>query len=90
MTVGQRLARLLVELANSYGVRTREGGTRIALALSQKDLAACVGGSHRTVAREERWRERGFVATSRRSVIIHQPVALRRIARLGGGISGAV
>src|SRR6266511_3539961 len=64
MTVGQRLARLL-------------------LALSQKDLAAWVGGSHRTVAREmERWRERGFVGTGRRSVTVREPAALRRIAGL--------
>ncbi len=83
MTVGQRLARLLLELAKCYGVPTKEGATRIALALSQKDLAAWVGGSHRTVAREmERWRERGFVGTGRRSVTVREPAALRRIAGL--------
>jgi CRP/FNR family transcriptional regulator, cyclic AMP receptor protein len=83
MTVGQRLARLLLDLANSYGTPAPEGGTRIALALSQKDLAAWVGGSHRTVAREmERWRERGFINTGRRSVTVQQPGDLRRIAGL--------
>jgi CRP-like cAMP-binding protein len=83
MTVGQRLARLLLDLANCYGVPARGGGTRIALALSQRDLAAWVGGSHRTVAREmEKWRERGFVTTGRRSVIVQQKDALRRISGL--------
>jgi CRP/FNR family transcriptional regulator, cyclic AMP receptor protein len=83
MTVGQRLARLLLDLANSYGVPARGGGTRIALALSQRDLAAWVGGSHRTVAREmEKWRERGIVTTGRRSVIVQQKDALRRISGL--------
>jgi CRP-like cAMP-binding protein len=89
MTVGQRLALLLLKLAKGYGTPTRDGGTRIVLALSQKDLAAWVGGSHRTVAREmERWRERGFVSTGRRSVTVQQPAALKRIAGLrpnGGG-----
>ncbi len=81
MTVGQRLARLLLSLSGCYGVPARTGGVKIALALSQKDLAGWVGGSHRTVAREmERWRERGFIRTGRRSVTIQDPSALRRIA----------
>jgi len=50
---------------------------RIALALSQKDLAGWVGGSHRTVAREmERLRERGVISTRWRSVTIQDTAAL--------------
>jgi len=81
MTVGQRLARFLLELAQRYGVSTPAGGTSIGVALSQKDLAACIGGSARAVARElEVWRQRGFITTGRRSIVVLQPDDLKRIA----------
>jgi CRP/FNR family transcriptional regulator, cyclic AMP receptor protein len=80
MAVGQRLAELLLELASRFGA-AEGGGTRIGLALSQEDLAACVGASRRAVAREiESWRDRGYVVTGRRSLLIQQPMALQRIA----------
>jgi CRP-like cAMP-binding protein len=80
MAVGQRLAGLLLELADRFGTVER-AGTRISLALSQEDLAACVGASRRAVAREiEGWRDRGIVLTGRRNLLLRQPTALRRIA----------
>jgi CRP/FNR family cyclic AMP-dependent transcriptional regulator len=80
MTVGQRLARLLLTLARHHGVPSPEGGLTVAL-LSQDDLAACVGGGRRTVARQMRqWRERDIVSTTRRSVTVRQPEALARMA----------
>jgi CRP-like cAMP-binding protein len=91
-SLGQRLARLLLQLADRYGLPTESGGIRIAIPLSQKDLAAWVGGSHRTVAREiERWRERGIVSTGRRRIVILQTEVLKRIAGLreGGRDGGA-
>lgn len=79
--VAQRLARLLLEFERRYCAPTNGGGSKIALALSQKDLAAFVGASPRAVAREvERWRARDIVTTGRRWVAIQQPLALRRIA----------
>jgi CRP-like cAMP-binding protein len=81
MNVGQRLARLLLQLEHRFGVATEGGGTKIALALSQEDLASFVGASQRSVAREmERWRRRGIIATGRRWLIVRQPLALQRIA----------
>jgi CRP/FNR family transcriptional regulator, cyclic AMP receptor protein len=79
LTVGQRLARLLLTLARRHGVPSPDGGLTVAL-LSQDDLAACVGGGRRTVARQMRqWRERDIVSTTRRSVTVRQPEALARM-----------
>jgi CRP/FNR family cyclic AMP-dependent transcriptional regulator len=90
LSVERRLARLLLEFARRYGTPTGDGGTKVALALTQKDLAAFVGGSQRTIARAmERWREREIVVTGRRWVIVKQTPALRRIAGLSGPGPGA-
>jgi CRP/FNR family transcriptional regulator, cyclic AMP receptor protein len=79
--VAQRLARLLLELQWAYGVPNEAGDVRIALTLSQKDLAAFVAASQRAVARElESWRQRGIIVTGRRWVIVRRPSELRRIA----------
>jgi CRP/FNR family transcriptional regulator, cyclic AMP receptor protein len=79
--VAQRLARLLLDFEQRYGVPTDCGGNKIALALSQKDLAAFVGASPRAVAREiERWKDRKIIKAGRRWVTIQQPLVLRRIA----------
>jgi CRP-like cAMP-binding protein len=81
MNVSQRLAGLLLQLERRYGVEAEDGGTRIALALPQKDLAALIGASPRAVTREiERWRQRDIITTGRRWLAIRQPAALRRIA----------
>jgi CRP-like cAMP-binding protein len=88
MAVGQRLAGLLLELAARFGA-SEVAGTRIGLPLSQEDLAACVGASRRAVAREiESWRDRGYVVTGRRSLLIQQPSALQRIAGIRGQDNG--
>ena len=83
MSTGRRLARLLLRLADRYGTPSGGGGMRLALALSQDDLAAFVGASQRAVAREmQDWRQRGIVTTGRRWVVIRRPDTLRRIAGL--------
>lgn len=82
--VAHRLARLLLEFERRFGVPTGDGANKIALTLSQKDLAAFVGASPRAVAREMgHWRDRNIVTTGRRWVVIQQPQALRRIAGNG-------
>ncbi len=80
MTVGQRLARLLLKIADRYGVPGPDGSLRTEQ-LSQEELAACVGGATRTVAREiALWRRRSIISTERRSITVHNPAALERIA----------
>jgi len=80
MTVGQRLARLLLKIADRYGVPGPNGSLRTEQ-LSQEELAACIGGATRTVAREiALWRKRNIISTERRSITLHDPAALERIA----------
>jgi len=80
MTVGQRLARLLIKLVQRYGVPNATGDVTVGQ-LSQKELAACVGGARRTVVRElARWRDRHIISTTRLLVTVHRPDALTRIA----------
>lgn len=82
MNVGQRLARLLLKIVARYDPPVPGQGLIIE-GLSQSELAACIGSAPRTVARQiGAWRERGIVSTNRRSVLVHQPEALRRIAGL--------
>ena len=79
MTVGQRLARLLLKISARYGVPTPGGGRRTEQ-LSQHELAACIGGATRTVAREiSIWRRRNIISTERRAIIVRQSSALERI-----------
>lgn len=77
MTVRQRLAYLLLSLANRYGQPTTDG---VVLRLfSQRDFAACIGGAHRSVAREiSSWRRAHVVSVGRRQITVHQPDELRR------------
>lgn len=82
MNVGQRLARLLLKVIQWYqpapdGAVTIDG-------LSQSELAACIGGAPRTVAREiAAWKQRGIVSTHWRAIVVHDPDELRRIAGPG-------
>lgn len=79
MTVGQRLARLLLKAVRRYGVLTPDGSLKLDQ-LSQEDLAACIGGAPRTIAREMGgWRRRNIISTERRSVTVHEPGALEWI-----------
>lgn len=72
-----RLAVLLVELAERYGIGDPP---TIGPPLSQQELAGWVGDSRETVARALRgWRNRGIVQTSRRQIIVTDLDALRAI-----------
>ena len=54
---------------------------RIALPLSQQELAGWTGSSREAVAKALRMlRERGWIATRRREIVIHDLAALRRYA----------
>jgi CRP/FNR family transcriptional regulator, cyclic AMP receptor protein len=80
MTVAQRLAGLLTDLADDYGTEVPEG-TRIDPPLSQEDLAGLIGTTRAPVTRALRnWRDRGLIRTAHRSITIIDPAALQRIA----------
>ncbi|MCC3779370.1 Crp/Fnr family transcriptional regulator [Streptomyces sp. UNOB3_S3] len=81
-----RLAALLLELSEEYGVRTDLGEIRIALPLSQDDLASLLLSSRRTVSRVfEQWRFCGWVLTGRRTILIRHVDALKSHVAEGGG-----
>ncbi|MFF8956293.1 Crp/Fnr family transcriptional regulator [Streptomyces sp. NPDC014894] len=81
MSVRERLAALLLDLARTHGRRTEEG-VELSVALSKQELAGSVGASREMVQRLLReLRDRDAVATGRRTLVIMRPDVLRRIAR---------
>jgi CRP/FNR family cyclic AMP-dependent transcriptional regulator len=80
--IAARVARRLVELADRFG-EPDEHGVRIAVALSQDELAGWVGASREAVAKALRvLRSRGYVSTGRRTMTVLDIDGLRR---RGGG-----
>ncbi|MEO3974244.1 Crp/Fnr family transcriptional regulator [Streptomyces sp. CAU 1734] len=81
MSVRERFASLLLDLARTHGRRT-EAGIELAVPLSKLELAGSVGASREMVQRLlKELRDRGAVATGRRTMLIMRPDILRRIAR---------
>jgi CRP/FNR family transcriptional regulator, cyclic AMP receptor protein len=75
-----RVARRLVELADRFGEPDGQG-VRIAVALTQDELAGWVGASREAVAKALRvLRDRGFVSTGRRTMTVLDLDGLRRRA----------
>ena len=78
----QRLASLLLELAERHGMIT-EDRIDVVMPLSQEDLASLAGTSRATVTRAFRnWRDRGFVSTGQKHITIMDLPRLRQIADL--------
>ncbi|WP_214327758.1 Crp/Fnr family transcriptional regulator [Nonomuraea sediminis] len=76
-----RVATRLIELAERYGEKTN-GGLRVALPLSQDELAGWTGASREAVSKALRTlRDRGLIETGRRRVVIHDLEGLRKRAR---------
>ncbi len=76
-----RVATRLLELADRYGERTA-AGVRVALPLSQDELAGWTGASREAVSKALRsLRDRGLIETGRRRVVIHDMEGLRKRAR---------
>ncbi|MFI7134999.1 Crp/Fnr family transcriptional regulator [Nonomuraea sp. NPDC050153] len=76
-----RVATRLLELADRYGEKTNSG-VRVALPLSQDELAGWTGASREAVSKALRTlRDRGLIETGRRRVVIHDLDGLRRRAR---------
>ncbi|MEU9376720.1 Crp/Fnr family transcriptional regulator [Streptomyces sp. NPDC048255] len=81
MSVRERLAVLLLDLARTHG-RPTDAGVELSVPLTKEELAGAVGASREMVQRElKELRERGVVLTGHRSVVIVRPDVLRRIAR---------
>ena len=72
-----RVARRLVDLADRYGEPV-EGGVRIALPISQTELASWVGISRKAVTNTlQVLRHRGWIQTGRKAIIVKDLDALR-------------
>jgi CRP/FNR family cyclic AMP-dependent transcriptional regulator len=77
----QRLAMLLLELAERYGSTVPTGGVVIQPPLSQSELASWVDSSRETVARALKiWRSRGLIGASRRKITVMNVDGLRAVA----------
>jgi CRP/FNR family cyclic AMP-dependent transcriptional regulator len=80
--IAARVALRLVELAERFGEPDGKG-VRIAVALSQDELAGWVGASREAVAKALRvLRDRGYVTTGRRTMTV---LDLDRLRRRAGG-----
>jgi CRP/FNR family cyclic AMP-dependent transcriptional regulator len=77
----QRLAQLLLDLAEKYGQPAGPGPALVlTLPLSQDDLASLVSTSRATVTRAlHDWRGRGLIQTRTRRITITDPASLRRL-----------
>jgi CRP-like cAMP-binding protein len=76
-----RVATRLIELAERYGEKTNSG-LRVALPLSQDELAGWTGASREAVSKALRTlRDRGLIETGRRRVVIHDLEGLKKRAR---------
>ncbi|MGW7253937.1 Crp/Fnr family transcriptional regulator [Streptomyces sp. NPDC054834] len=80
LSVRERFAILLLDLARTHGRRT-SAGIELAVPLSKQELAGSVGASREMVQRLLReLRDKEAVATGRRTMLIMRPDILRRIA----------
>ncbi|WP_433546159.1 Crp/Fnr family transcriptional regulator [Streptomyces sp. CA-294286] len=83
LTVRERFAVLLLELARTHGSRT-ELGIELCVPLSKQELAGAIGASREMVQRLlKELREREVVLTGRRTLVILRPDILRRIGHQG-------
>jgi CRP/FNR family transcriptional regulator, cyclic AMP receptor protein len=80
LDVKSRLAKVLLGLAADHGQPEPDGGTRIGLHLTHRDLAGMVGASRENVSRAlGSFRKRGFIDYDSDSIRLHNPEALARL-----------
>lgn len=73
----ERLARVLLRLAEDYGRPTREG-IRIDFKVSQSDLGTRVGTSRETVNKQiKQWRDDGVLELDGRYIVLRRPDELK-------------
>ena len=81
--VPRRLARQLLQLADTHGEVAADCSIDISLPFTQDDLAGVVSASRDAVARALKdWRAMGLVETGRRRVTLVDPAALSRLNSL--------
>ncbi|ADG73631.1 transcriptional regulator, Crp/Fnr family [Cellulomonas flavigena DSM 20109] len=81
-TVEQRVAGVLLRLADRLGQEQRDGATLLQLPLTRADLAAMTGSTPESVSRVmSRLRQEGAITTGRRWTAV---VDARRLAQLAG------
>jgi CRP/FNR family transcriptional regulator len=80
-TVGQRLARKLIELGHRFGVKSVRG-TIIQARLTQQELADMIGTTRETLAHTiGDFRQRGLLTTEKQRVVIRDAERLLGVAR---------
>ena len=78
LDVPGRIAKKLLELAESHGQSTPEG-VQIALKLSQQELAAMIGATRVAVNQALSWfRSQGILSTDRQGITLLKPEKLRQ------------
>jgi CRP/FNR family transcriptional regulator len=78
--VRQRLAQLLLELADQHGA-TAPGGCLIDVALTRENLAEMIGATPETVIRVlSAFRKDGLIKDTAKQLVVLRPDSLRRIA----------
>ncbi|MEU3531777.1 Crp/Fnr family transcriptional regulator [Streptomyces murinus] len=83
-----RLARVLVELAVSYGRKERNGVVRIDVNLSQPEFAALTGSTTNTVHKAlARLRRDGLISTGERRTFVRDLPRLSQVARLSASVA---
>ena len=81
LNVAARLAKKLIELAGSDGVR-EEDGAPIKLSVTQKDLAGMIGATRESVNKELRiLREKNLISLSGNTIVIDDLEALKQRIR---------
>lgn len=78
----QRLATLLLALAERFGDEREDGSTFVPVPLSRQELSRLVGARAETVIRTmSRWQKVGVVATDARGFVLRDTERLRRVTR---------
>jgi len=83
LNLPSRLAKKLLSLAHTYGVKDADGSIRIDLRLSQGELGELVATSRESVNKQIRaWSEQGIVTMEQGFITIHKRAALESLADL--------
>ena len=82
LEVDRRLARLLVSLADRFGVAGQRG-VKIDVPLTQQDLATMIGSSRQTVTSTlQKFKDRGLLTIGKRSLVVVDAEGLRKVSEM--------
>lgn len=86
LDIATRLAKKLLDLGDAFGVQV-EGGTRIGVRVTQKDLASMIGATRESVNKQlNALRAQGFIRVDEGAIEILDRERLEQRARLLSGI----